>query len=84
MNTADAAPLAQQAARHTAAGWSWCFLHPSQVAELAQAVQERDEARGRLAQIAALVPSALQAWAEHDREAERVAWAEVERLSSQT
>ena len=74
-------PIIQQAQHNQRAGWGWCFLHPSQVVEMADAALRLEDAERRLAEIAALVPDALLDWACNYRDKERKAWAEVERLS---
>ena len=59
MNAADAAPIARQAQHNVNAGWTWCFVRPDLVLEMARAVIERDAALERLAKIDKLALDAL-------------------------
>ncbi len=59
MNTADAAPIIQQATRNQRANRSWCLIRPQQALDLTAAVAERDVLLARLAEIDAIALEAL-------------------------
>ena len=83
--TLDMSPIVHQATTNRRAQRSWCLLRPDNVLQLAdeylRAVQERDDLRRRLAEIAALVPPALAAWADHNRENVRDALVSIEEIA---
>ena len=85
MTPDTAALLISAALRQVDNGHCSAHITADQLAELATCYRCKaarlEAAERRLAEIAALVPGALSAWACHHREDVRAAWGEVERLA---
>jgi len=81
MNAADAAPIARQAQHNVNAGWTWCFVRPDMVLEMARAVVERDAALERLAKIAIAARRGQYALADHGLEEVGGRFVEIEELA---
>ena len=84
--TPDAATLFLTAAlRQVDNGYCSTHITADQLAELATCYRCKaarlEDAQRRLAEIAAIIPGALAAWACNYRDVEREAWSKVERLA---